>query len=1221
MLVKEKLQKNWRFIIPMLALLLGLALSAGGAFAGVPATSPLKPAAEPQVKTAPFNCARMKEMGIEKQMNFHASEILAACSGMKFQLPNDAPTNADLSVIAKSGNGKSVNPNDYGGTDRNASSSAGDGAYPKVTQSESMVWGHGNTVVVNYNDSRTSPACYAGYSFSTDGGTTWTRPGGAAGASPLCTGHGTNYGDPIVVWNDHLSAWFIGDLATGCGGQGIGMWTSPDGQTFTPSACAHSGTSDDRQSMWVDNAPTSPFYGRMYVSWNNFAAGQNIYVVYSDNGTTWSTPVQVQTGGFIRNVQDTGSPNGDGAVFIAGMNESGGGLSSRTNIMYRSTNGGAAWTAITMGSPFPGPGDALCDNPYFAKISPIWRHMGWGQPAVGPQIGGQNVVHYVYAAHGSGADTGDIMYTRSVDNGSTWSTPVRLNTDTGTRVQWMPSLAVTNGGSVMASWYDRRDTTNNDYKWYGNMSRDNGATWQGDMPVSDVVITQPLQPDTAVQACYAGDYNYHSADGQNLYMTWTDGRVLINGNPQQDVFFDKAVGGPTYTPTNTPLCGANCTSTPTVTLTRTSTPTATVCGVYVAGAAVAATIVPGTTDTGNHGDDVATSINFPFPVQFYNNLSYTGASVISNGNLQFETANTAFTNECLPSATMGPSIMPFWDDLRTDTMGSCTPGPCGIYTSVTGNPGSRVFNIEWRAFYFSGSGSANFEIRLFEGQPDYEFIWGNITGATTSATIGVQDGSTTQPRYTELVCNAEASQYMNKRVPMMFNGCGGSTRTPTRTLTPCPSCTATPLATNTPTATCATGYGYTTATATIVPGTDDSGNHGDDVVTSVNLPFAFSLYGTPYNSANISSNGNLQFTTQSTLYTNTCLPAVVLGPSIIPFWEDLNTSSTGSCTPGPCGVYTSISGSQPNRIFNIEWRAYYFPSGCCANFEIRLYEAAPSHFDVIIGTITGTNDGATIGVQDGAGGFTQYICNTTVPNNTKIAFMQGSCGTPGTATRTNTPGQNTATRTPTQGGNTVTRTRTSMPTNTPGRTMTPRPSVTPCGDCAIEMLAVVTSCYLDGTVHWIAIAHNPDRCMVQAPWRAELQVRNNGGNFRTVRIQYATSNFMPGDTVWDGYFCYHFSSNVRDMRVEVLYEDQAGRIVSPGSNDKVQERGAPANMYSTTPDSGRPVAKNNGDSPTQCNGDMASQPMAPCQSNDGCSPPPSPIPTGVSTRAPILPIK
>src|SRR5437764_11724409 len=109
-----------------------------------------------------------------------------------------------------------------------------------------MVWGHGNTVVVNYNDSRAAPTCYGSYSYSTDGGTTWTRPGGS-GASPICVGHDRNYGDPIVVYNEHLSMWFLGDLITNCG-QSVGLWTSTDGMTFTPGECVHMGSQDDRAS-------------------------------------------------------------------------------------------------------------------------------------------------------------------------------------------------------------------------------------------------------------------------------------------------------------------------------------------------------------------------------------------------------------------------------------------------------------------------------------------------------------------------------------------------------------------------------------------------------------------------------------------------------------------------------------------------------------------------------------------------------------------------------------------------------------------------------------------------------------------------------------------------------------------------------------------------------------------------------------------------------------
>ena len=92
-----------------------------------------------------------------------------------------------------------------------------------------------------------------------------------------------------MVFNKKLGMWFAGDLVTGCGGQGIGLWTSTDGINWTTGSCAHNGSSDDRESLWVDNDPTSAGYGRMYISFGNYQLGNGaLQVVYSDNGTTWT---------------------------------------------------------------------------------------------------------------------------------------------------------------------------------------------------------------------------------------------------------------------------------------------------------------------------------------------------------------------------------------------------------------------------------------------------------------------------------------------------------------------------------------------------------------------------------------------------------------------------------------------------------------------------------------------------------------------------------------------------------------------------------------------------------------------------------------------------------------------------------------------------------------------------------------------------------------------
>jgi hypothetical protein len=425
------------------------------------------------------------------------------------------------------------------------------------TKSESMVWAStkngGQTIVVNYNDSKGDGSDYSGTSYSSDGGVTFheIQPPPFGSSS-----HGSNFGDPLVVFNSKMGKFFAGDIVGGgdCGGDGLGLWSSADGIHWTTSSCPHVGSGDDRPSMWVDNEPTSKHYGRMYVSWNDFANNAALSVVYSDNGMSWTGPVILNSGStFIRNVQLTGAPRGaklvgtSSAVFVAGMDEGGGSNNTRENIMYRSTNGGASWTAVIMGPRFNPPGDAGCStNSYFYQVNPIWRHMGWGQPGVGP--GG--IVHYVYAGAGTNGDHGDIFYQRSTDNGNTWSKPRKINTDPDApfKTQWMPSLSVDPNGEVTVSWYDRRSATsacNNvtdpgcRYERVGRQTAGPNGGFLPEFAISTGLIPQPAQDDPTVQQCYAGDYDYHTAIKDTAYLTWTDGRRSVGGVHVQDVDFAK----------------------------------------------------------------------------------------------------------------------------------------------------------------------------------------------------------------------------------------------------------------------------------------------------------------------------------------------------------------------------------------------------------------------------------------------------------------------------------------------------------------------------------------------------------------------------------------------------------------------------------------------------------------------------------------------------------
>jgi Fibronectin type III domain len=221
----------------------------------------------------------------------------------------------------------------------------------------------------------------------------------------------------------------------------------------------------------------------------------------------------------------------------------------------------------------------------------------------------------------------------------------------------------------------------------------------------------------------------------------------------------------------------------------------------------------------------------------------------------------------------------------------------------------------------------------------------------------------------------------------------------------------------------------------IVPGTSDVGNHGDDLTTTIALPFSYSAYDQTFNSITLSSNGNAQFTTLDAAFSNTCLPWIAHNYTILPYWDDLRTDANTGCGTypgGSCGIFTSVSGTAPNRIFNIEWRTVYFAVPTLqANFELRLYEGQ-TRFDVIYGTMANGNTSATAGVQKNDTAFDQYFCN-----GSGGAATGGQRYTLQACTPSPTP---TATATATA---TATPTATVPPTPTPTATVTPPPTPTP----------------------------------------------------------------------------------------------------------------------------------------------------------------------------------
>ncbi len=196
-----------------------------------------------------------------------------------------------------------------------------------------------------------------------------------------------------------------------------------------------------------------------------------------------------------------------------------------------------------------------------------------------------------------------------------------------------------------------------------------------------------------------------------------------------------------------------------------------------------------------------------------------------------------------------------------------------------------------------------------------------------------------------------------------------------------------------PAQTCTPQYTITKGTDGLVPGINDIANHCDDCDTPLALPFGFELYDHSYVSVNVSSNGRLDFecANEPKGFNVPCLPApsntCPYDYTIFAFSHDMRTDAGPvgclSFPGGKCGIFTSVSGTAPNRIFNIEWRAVRYANTLdTENFEVRLYESNFfPRFDVIYGALNGVVTGDTAGVQGASatGSYSQDFCNATPP--------------------------------------------------------------------------------------------------------------------------------------------------------------------------------------------------------------------------------------------------
>lgn len=351
-----------------------------------------------------------------------------------------------------------------------------------------------------------------GFAATTNGGLNWT--GNFQTFTP-------NSGDPACwVWSNG-SAWDgrFGHSVI----QGAGHSTN-FGATWTFDMNFPGVSSFDKNLSAVDNVPGSPFLGRAYTVWTDFAGAFTNRIVISmssNGGVTWTTEAAVSpppSAGHHHQGCDIEVGPG-GTVYVVWANCTTNGQNSTEDSLgfAKSTDGGVTWPVTTNHAVDINGIRAL---PLFNGI----RAAGFPRLDVDKTGGARNGWIYVVTGEKNIApatDVADICMERSTDGGTTW-THTRVNQDPAGsgRYQYYGSVVVDPGGGVNVEYYDQRNTAGFLTQTYLSRSNDGGNTWT-DIQLSDHSFTPAPIPGLA--GGYQGDYiTMAYGNNNNLWPFWAD---------------------------------------------------------------------------------------------------------------------------------------------------------------------------------------------------------------------------------------------------------------------------------------------------------------------------------------------------------------------------------------------------------------------------------------------------------------------------------------------------------------------------------------------------------------------------------------------------------------------------------------------------------------------------------------------------------------------------
>src|SRR4029077_4595738 len=280
-----------------------------------------------------------------------------------------------------------------------------------------------------------------------------------------------------------------------------------------------SGIFNDKPYLAVDDT-SGPFAGRVYVTWTKFTSSttSDIIAAYSNDGGATFHSSSVPVSNSLLNQGSVPVVGPDGTIYVV-WND----LSNFQIMDATSADSGASFsspvvvsTSLPLPSHFPNSLFRLNSNPTTAADDTNGN------------------VYVSWADYGNGY--ADILSSRSLDGGVTWSSPIRVTDDSTNHDHFFPWMTVSHG-LLSIVFYDRRlDPQNHLVDVFYAESVDGGSSFSPTLRVTDV----SSNPDAIVSSSgesFIGDYIGIASNGTLAHSVWTDNRNVSPTNPgSQEIF-------------------------------------------------------------------------------------------------------------------------------------------------------------------------------------------------------------------------------------------------------------------------------------------------------------------------------------------------------------------------------------------------------------------------------------------------------------------------------------------------------------------------------------------------------------------------------------------------------------------------------------------------------------------------------------------------------------